>query len=103
MILLGVPPIDTEDECGERYKWNQLREMEDIPNQVDSRVSNIEWSRVSKAAIAYLLTYLYVGRKCLRPKIWSGHPAYLDWNSVLFHRSNSGSTYVRQCGTPVLC
>ena len=27
-----------------------MREMEKIPNQVDSRVSGIEWSRVSKAA-----------------------------------------------------
>ena len=50
MILLGYPPTGTEGERDERKERNQLREMEKIPNQVDSRVSSIEWSRVSKAA-----------------------------------------------------
>ena len=50
MIFLGVPPINTEDEQNERFKWNQLSEMKEIPNQVDSRVSNVARSRVPKAA-----------------------------------------------------
>ena len=41
MILLGVPPIDREDKRDERQERNQLRKMEEIPNQVDSRVSSI--------------------------------------------------------------
>ena len=55
MILLGDQPIDAEDERDERYERNPLREMEEIPNKVDSQVSSIEWSTVSKARHKQLL------------------------------------------------
>ena len=51
MILLAVPPIDTEYDRDEREERNQLWAMEEGPNQVNSRVSSIDWSRVSKAHI----------------------------------------------------
>ena len=41
VILLAVLPIDTEYDRYEREERNQLWAMEEIPNQVDSRVSGI--------------------------------------------------------------
>ena len=51
VILLAVPSIETEYDRDEREERNQLWAMDEIPNQVDSRVSSIDWSRVSKAHI----------------------------------------------------
>ena len=41
--------IEIEDVQG-KYEVNQWREREDMPNQLETRCSKIEWSRISKAA-----------------------------------------------------
>ena len=42
-----IPTVDVWDEI---YKMNHCSETEQIPNQVESRWSRMEWSRVSKVA-----------------------------------------------------
>ena len=43
----GIPIVDVRDE---RYEVSHCSETEEIPNQVERRLSRTEWSRVSKAA-----------------------------------------------------
>ena len=41
----GIPAVDVRDE---RYEVNHCSETDEMPNQVESRWSKMEWSRVSK-------------------------------------------------------
>ena len=43
----GIPRVDVR---GERYEVNHCSETEEMPNQVERRLSRMKWSRVSKAA-----------------------------------------------------
>ena len=42
----GIPTVDVRDE---RYEVNHCSETEAMPNELESRWSRMEWSRVSKA------------------------------------------------------